>query len=156
MSSWKVSVERPTGFQRHHVIPVNVMRRRSFAKLFDLIATAGFDPNCFLNNGFLLPATEEKSAETGLPLHRGPHRQYDDLISECLNMIWLEVLTNRVPANPVAIMTRVSDLQGQIRRSLGPNAQIRLNQHDPRHVERQSSLLDANIRQIDWDLLLAE
>lgn len=155
MSSRKFSVKPPTGYQRHHVIPVNIMRRRSFARLFDVIAIAGFNPHCFLNNGYLLPATDEMSAETGLPLHRGPHRQYDDLIAECLDQIWLQVTTKQIPASPVAIMTHVSDLQGQIRRSLGPNARIRLNQNDPRQIESHLLRLEGTIQQLNWKQLLA-
>ena len=155
MSSWKFTIYQPPGYQRHHLIPVNIMRSPAFAKLFGLIAQAGFNPHCFLNNGFLLPATEDKSSQTGLPLHRGPHRVYGALIAECLNMIRLAVLTRKIAANPVSILTHISDLQGQIRRSLGPNAWIRLNQHDPRAVQRQPFLLDVGIEQINLGLLLA-
>lgn len=155
MSSWKFSVKPPTGYQRHHVIPVNIMRRRSFAQLFEVIAIAGFNPHCFLNNGYLLPATDEMSAETGLPLHRGPHRHYDDLIAECLDLIWLQVTTKQIPANPIAIMTCVSDLQGRIRRSLGPNAWIRLNHNDPRQIDSHFIHLDSNMHHINWKQLLA-
>jgi hypothetical protein len=155
MSSWKLSTNPPIGYQRHHLIPVNIMRSSAFSKLFALIEQAGFNPHCFLNNGFLLPATEKESAQTGLPLHRGPHRQYDDLIAKSLNVIWLAVLTKQIPANPVTIMIHVSDLQGQIRRSLGPNAPIRLNQHDPRQVQSQQLFLDESIQRINWRQWLA-
>jgi A nuclease family of the HNH/ENDO VII superfamily with conserved AHH len=155
MSSWKYTTRQPPGYQRHHLIPVNIMRSAAFAKLFGLIAHAGFNPHCFLNNGFLLPATENESEQTGLPLHRGPHREYDELVAERLNIIWVAVLTGKIAANPISIMTHISDLQGQIRRNLGPNAWIRLNQHDPRHVQSQPFLHDEWIEQINWAQLLA-
>jgi hypothetical protein len=154
MSAWKSTEKQPTGYQRHHLIAVNVMRSRAFAKLFTAIANAGFNPHCFLNNGFSLPSTEE-SAKTGLPLHRGPHRQYDEFIAECLNKIWLAVLIGHVPENPVLIMTYISDLQGEIRRSLGPDDWIRLNQHDPRNVQSQLFLTDDSIKHLDWVQILA-
>lgn len=146
---------QPPGYQRHHLIPVNIMRSPAFAKLFGLIALAGFNPHCFVNNGFLLPATEDKSVQTGLPLHRGPHREYDVFVAECLNAIWLAVLSGDIAATPVSIMTHISDLQGQIRRSLRPNAWIKLNQHDPRVIRKQPFLLDNGIDRIDWNILLA-
>lgn len=155
MSSWKVAGDTRAGYQRHHLIPVNIIRNHAFAKLFASVAAAGFNPHCFLNNGFLLPATEIESARTGLPLHRGPHRQYDDLIAECLNMIWLAVLMGHIPASPVSIMTHVSDLQGRVRRSLGPSARIKLNQNDPRGVGGHLCLLDDNLKQLNHALLLA-
>ena len=154
MSSWKFAEKQPTCYQRHHLIPVNIMRRPAFAKLFALIAHAGFNPHCLLNNGFLLPATEDGSARTGLPLHRGPHRQYDALIAERLSLIWLAALTGNIAATPVSTLTHISDLQGQIRRSLGPNAWIRLNQHDPRHVQSQPFFVDDWIKEINWERLL--
>ena len=155
MSSRKFTTKQPRGYQRHHLIPVNIMRRASFAKLFGLIARAGFNPHCFFNNGFLLPATETESAQTGLPLHRGPHRIYDELVAERLNLIWLAVLAGNIAANPISILTHISDLQGQIRRNLGPNAWIKLNQHDPRHMQRQPFLLDEWMMRTDWTFLLA-
>lgn len=155
MSSWKFVENRQAGYQRHHIIPVNIIRSHAFAKLFASVASAGFNPHCFLNNGFWLPATETESALTGLPLHRGPHRQYDGLIAECLNAIWLAVLSGYIPANPVSIMTHVSDLQGRVRRSLGPSARIKLNQHDPRRVESHFCSLDYNLKQLNCALLLA-
>jgi hypothetical protein len=155
MSSWKSIENQKFGYQRHHLIPVNVIHSHAFAKLFALISGAGFNPHCFSNNGFSLPSTEIEAARTGLPLHRGPHRQYDDLIAQCLNVIWLAVLTGHIPANPVSIMIHVSDLQGRVRRNLGPNAWIKLNQHDPRDVEDHLYSLDDSLKQLNQALLLS-
>jgi hypothetical protein len=155
MSSWNFAGNQQPGYQRHHLLPINVIQSYAFRKLFSSIAAAGFKPHCFFNNGFLLPATEAESVKTGLPLHRGPHRQYDNLIAECLNMIWRAVLAGHIPANPVSIMTHISDLQGMLRRSLGPSASIKLNQHDPRSVESHLCSLDYTLKQMNHAHLLA-
>jgi A nuclease family of the HNH/ENDO VII superfamily with conserved AHH len=155
MSLGNFAGNQQPGYQRHHLIPVNIVQSYAFAKLFSFIAPAGFKPHCFLNNGHLLPATEVESVKTGLPLHRGPHRQYDDLIAECLNMIWLAALAGHIPATPVSLMTQISDLQGLLRRILGPSASIKLNQHDPRGVQSHLSSLDHDLKQMNHVHLLA-
>jgi hypothetical protein len=87
------SVNRPgepgfdPGLQRHHLLPRQVMQRRSFAAMFTVIGPErlGFDD--FRSNGLLLPATDQASLRTGMPLHRGPHRRYNEVVMERVGRI---------------------------------------------------------------------
>ena len=68
--------------QRHHLLPCQLLTRRCFGPLFDLIGRdrLGFDD--FRSNGLLLPASGESAVRLKLPLHRGPHRDYNAMVLE--------------------------------------------------------------------------
>lgn len=55
--------------------------------MFDTIGRepVGFDD--FRANGLLLPTTEAATLRTGMPLHRGPHRRYNELVIERVGRI---------------------------------------------------------------------
>ena len=68
------------GLQRHHLLPRQLLSQRCFGVLFADFGRArvGFDD--FRRNGLLLPATETASVSTGMPLHRGPHPRYNEVV----------------------------------------------------------------------------
>ncbi len=70
------------GLQRHHILPRQLLSRRCFGRMFDSIGrnSVGFDD--FRANGMLLPAKEDIAVRFGLPLHRGPHREYNQMVIE--------------------------------------------------------------------------
>lgn len=142
------------GFQRHHLIPVNVVQRRVFEPLFLLVSNVGFDARNFVSNGVLLPASEEAVQQTGLPLHRGPHPQYDQLVSEGLAEISSE-LDRKADVSPVAAYRRISELQGLLRRALRHNESLMLNRNDPRAAVSPLFKLDFDIMQLSVEDLLA-
>lgn len=82
----KVNARGEAGYdpslQRHHILPKQLLSKRCFSVLFERIGrqSVGFDD--FRHNGLLLPATEEATHRTGMPLHRGPHRRYNELVME--------------------------------------------------------------------------
>lgn len=137
-------------FQRHHLIPVNLINTRTFARLFSNIVSVGFDARNFLSNGLLLPATEKMAEQTGLPLHRGPHGRYDQLVAECLGAI-----TNEATESSIAIYRRISELQGLLRRALQQDASLMLNRNDPRAASNPLLKLDHDILQLGVAALLA-
>jgi A nuclease family of the HNH/ENDO VII superfamily with conserved AHH len=69
------------GFHAHHVIPIKVIEKRAFASFFGQLRAAGFDPDDFGNNGMHLPCTEIQAAAFKLPLHRGPHPRYNEMVA---------------------------------------------------------------------------
>ncbi|MFZ9396071.1 MAG: AHH domain-containing protein [Erythrobacter sp.] len=73
--------------QRHHLLPRQHLSRRCFGRMFESIGLrrAAFDN--FRANGLLLPATEEGAIRLGLPLHRGPHRDYSAMVIERVGTI---------------------------------------------------------------------
>lgn len=70
------------GFHCHHLIPVEIVEKAAFRGLFSKIGEIGFDYDSFEQNGMYLPCTEENAAAFRLPLHRGPHPVYNQLVSE--------------------------------------------------------------------------
>lgn len=47
------------GYQRHHLIPVEVVSRTIMAPLISPLKNVGFNPQDFSTNGLWLPASEE-------------------------------------------------------------------------------------------------
>ena len=70
------------GMQRHHLLPCQLLKQSAFKAMFQHIGHQwiGFDD--FRRNGLLLPATEDSSIALGMPLHRGPHRRYNEMVAE--------------------------------------------------------------------------
>jgi hypothetical protein len=70
------------GFHCHHVIPISVVERRSLARIFGRARSVGFEPEDFTSNGMHLPSTVKQAVIFRLPLHRGPHRRYNEIVAE--------------------------------------------------------------------------
>lgn len=81
------SVDRPDGWQQHHIIPLETRRSPGLRQLLHDAARGGFDLDCFIINGILLPATKRDAIVTGLPLHRGGHPRYNRGMIDNLRMI---------------------------------------------------------------------
>jgi A nuclease family of the HNH/ENDO VII superfamily with conserved AHH len=136
------------------VIPVNIIGSRVFAGLFALVAQVGFNPHSFIANGLLLPSTEAMAVYTGLPLHRGPHKHYDALIAEGLNIVWEQMRREQVADN-VTVLRLLSEFVGHVRRALQHDDALRLNRNDPRITHYPLSTLDADILKLSEVDLLA-
>lgn len=133
--------------QRHHLLPWQLLSRNSFGPLFDSIGRdrVGFDD--FRLNGLLLPACDTAAIRIGLPLHRGPHRQYNELVCERLGQIEADWSAVRLRAPEVALdqaLMRISLLQRALRRRLmSERRRLKLNRHDPLGREVDFAELDA-------------
>jgi A nuclease family of the HNH/ENDO VII superfamily with conserved AHH len=68
-------------FQLHHLLPVSVFGHSHFSKSFKILESDGFDPRYYSVNGLALPATERAAAFWKMPMHRGPHRRYNELVT---------------------------------------------------------------------------
>jgi len=106
----------------------------------------GFDD--FRSNGLLLPASGESALRMRLPLHRGPHRDYNAMVAERVGQIegdWSQ-LRSRAPeiALDHALM-RLDLLQRALRRRLlqPARARVRLNRSDPLGAGLDFAELDA-------------
>lgn len=147
----KVNVRGEPGhdpsLQRHHILPRQLLAVRCFGALFDRIGRApvGFDD--FRSNGLLLPATEEATRRTGMPLHRGPHRHYNELVIERVGRIeaqWVKAReTDPEAAREEAVM-RLRLLQSALRRRLlNERRRMILNRKDPLGTGYDFTELDA-------------
>jgi hypothetical protein len=105
----------------------------------------------FRRNGLLLPATESGAQRIGLPLHRGPHGTYSEMVTERVGQIELGwSRTRRYDAELAALeaLMRLDLLQRALRRRLlsPPKGQeIVLNRRDPAldfsHLDRMAEML---------------
>ncbi len=122
--------------------------------MFDTIGRdrVGFDD--FRANGLLLPATGEASLRTGMPLHRGPHRQYNEMVLERVGRIeehWSEARAKGSEAAMVEALERLSLLQSALRRRLlSERRRIILNRKDPLGAGFDFTELDAMAETL-WD-----
>jgi hypothetical protein len=135
------SVNRPgtagyqTGLQRHHLLPRQLLSRHCFGPLFDSLGRGrvGFDD--FRANGLLLPANEQTTISTGLPLHRGPHRRYNEVVIARVGRIEESWAVARARAPEVALaeaLMRLELLQSALRRQLlAERRRVLLNRNDP-------------------------
>ena len=125
-----------SGLQRHHLLPRQLLSRHCFGALFDTIGRdrIGFDD--FRSNGLLLPASDQAAVRLGLPLHRGPHRDYNEMVIERVGQVetsWSEL---RLKAPEIALdhaLMRLGLIQRALRRRLLDPLRHRfaLNRKDP-------------------------
>ena len=128
-------------------MPSELLSRKCFAPLFRELGpdTIGFDD--FRRNGMLLPSQEQTALRTALPLHRGPHRSYNQMVAERVGQIeqgW----SDRHPRDPDAalreVYMRLGLLQAALRRRLlDTRKRLKLNRFDPLGAGRDFSHLDA-------------
>ena len=134
--------------QRHHLLPRQLLSQRCFVPLFDTIGRdrLGFDD--FRANGVLLPASGESALRLRLPLHRGPHRDYNSMVAERVGQIEVEWSRLRRAAPEVApdqALMRFGLLQRALRRRLlePERRRMRLNRRDPLGTGLDFAELDA-------------
>lgn len=149
-----LAIPKKSGFQKHHLIPVQLLKMNAFVKLFERAEQAGFDARDFKSNGIYLPAHEKLAIESGRPLHRGPHPQYNTLVGQRLGMIEASLYKKHDVPDAASIAFRLSYLQRGLRRTLlkKPRA-ITLNKRDPmsRNIDFRS--LDNDVDNI-WSTLV--
>ncbi|MBS0481166.1 MAG: AHH domain-containing protein [Proteobacteria bacterium] len=124
-----------SGLQRHHILPRQMLSQRAFIPLF---AALGHDRLCFddfRHNGLLLPANDGAAVRVGLPLHRGPHRRYNEIVMERFGQIERGWAGSRHRDPELALreaLERLRLLQRALRRRLlNQERRIRLNRRDP-------------------------
>lgn len=135
------------GLQRHHLLPRQLLSRNCFGRLFRTIERrrVGFDD--FRSNGLLLPASEEGSLRTGMPLHRGPHRRYNELVIERVGRIEESWSRSRC-IDPDIVNAEAAErlilLQSALRRRLlNERRRLVLNRKDPLGTGFDFTELDA-------------
>lgn len=123
------------GLQRHHLLPRQLLGKRCFAGLIETVGREriGFDD--FRTNGLLLPARDSAALRMGLPLHRGPHRDYNAMVIERVGQIEVTWSSLRPRAPEIAAgqaVMRFDLLQRALRRRLlQAQRRLALNRRDP-------------------------
>lgn len=139
-----------SGLQRHHLLPRQLLSERCFGALFDTIGRKriGFDD--FRSNGLLLPACDVAAVRIGLPLHRGPHHNYNALVIQRVGQVeagWSAVRFREPEAALETALMRLSLLQRALRRRLLDPRRNRfvLNRGDPLGASLDFAELDAMV-----------
>lgn len=133
--------------QRHHLLPRQILARRCFGPMFDSIGRHRVRFDDFSANGLLLPATEAATVRTGMPLHRGPHRRYTEVVIARVGRIeadWTQARRrNDMDALSEALL-RLQLLQAALRRQLlAQRRRVVLNRNDPLGTGFDFTELDA-------------
>ncbi|WDA40779.1 AHH domain-containing protein [Erythrobacter sp. BLCC-B19] len=135
------------GLQRHHLLPRQLLSQRCFGAMFAHLGRVrvGFDD--FRRNGLLLPATEAATIRTGMPLHRGPHRRYNEVVIARVGRIevsWANTRRHDEQAALADALLRLELLQGALRRRLlAERRRVVLNRKDPLGTGFDFTELDA-------------
>ena len=135
------------GLQRHHLLPRQLLSQRCFGRMFATVGrvNVGFDD--FRRNGLLLPATEAASVRSGMPLHRGPHPRYNEVVIARVGLIearWADVRLQDNEAALVEALMRLHLLQAALRRQLlAERRRVVLNRRDPLGTGFDFAELDA-------------
>lgn len=77
--------------QKHHLLPCALERRHALSPILNRGKRHHVDLHDFRINGLLLPATERQARRSRLPLHRGPHPLYSEMVEarlECIQRDW--------------------------------------------------------------------
>lgn len=134
--------------QRHHLLPRQLFHSPAIRGMLDGIGTErlGFDD--FRRNGLLLPADDAAAVRIGLPLHRGPHRHYNQMVFERVGQIEAAWSAKCFAAPMLAIeeaAMRLVVLQSALRRRFlsGAARPLKLNNRDPAGQPKDFSALDA-------------
>lgn len=133
--------------QRHHLLPRQLLSARCFGRLFSRLDPQRVGIDDFRRNGLLLPGTDHAALRIGLPLHRGPHRDYNAMVFERVGRIEGDWAARRLRVPDQALedaLMRLALLQGALRRRLlADTARLRLNRGDPLGSGRDFAELDA-------------
>lgn len=136
------------GLQRHHLLPRQLLARSAFSRMFYAVGTDRLGFHDFRRNGMLLPATDEDALRIGLPLHRGPHPRYNEMVLERAGAI--EAAWSRSRGGRAAVVEAVMRFEllrrALRRRLLDPHRNAgTLNRQDPAldftHLDRMADAL---------------
>ncbi len=140
------------GLQRHHLLPRQLLIHRSLGRLIAAVGQdrIGFDD--FRRNGLLLPASDNAAVRLGLPLRRGPHRDYNAMVFERVGQIearWAQVRFRAPEVALIEALERLRLLQSALRRRLlSERRQLQLNRRDPQRRAADFAVLDAMAAQL--------
>ena len=141
-----------TGLQRHHLLPRQLLDRHCFAPLIAALGPEriGFDD--FRRNGLLLPASDDAAVRMALPLHRGPHRDYNALVFERVGEIETRWSKCRIRVSDISVreaLAGLAALQATLRRQLlSQRRELQLNRRDPVRPAADFAALDAMAAQL--------
>ncbi|MDA7787971.1 AHH domain-containing protein [Sphingomonadaceae bacterium] len=141
--------------QRHHLLPKQLMNHSSLGRFIVAVDPASFGFEDFRRNGLLLPCEEETASRLSLPLNRGPHPEYNEMVSAKVGVIevdWSVARYRRPKLAKTQARLRLALLQRDLRESLlaSATAAPKLNRHCKLGAGIDFTQLDAMAQQL-WD-----
>ena len=133
-------------FQCHHLIPSETIFAACFRSFFKDLRHEGFRPHDFETNGIALPCTEGAACTTRLPLHRGPHPRYSEIVAQRVASIEHRYRTSgqsNFDAN-----LRIRWLQKGLKKALSQRKLVPLNRRDPLRPAASFSYIDQTAQSI--------
>ena len=136
------------GMQRHHILPRAALYQPFVQHLLDCVGRERMAIDDFRSNGLLLPAVEQAAQVLGLPLHRGPHARYNEVVLARLGQLeagWQRHRLHDPERAAAELLMRMRLLQATLRRALlqrSPGC-VQLNHSDPAWHTVDFSDLDA-------------
>lgn len=129
------SLDYDPAMQRHHLLPRQLLSTRCFSSLFEHVGRQRIGFEDFRSNGLLLPSTDAATQRLDMPLHRGPHRRYNELVMERVGRIearWIEARKSDPEGARTEALMRLRLLQIALRRRLlDERKRMILNKKDP-------------------------
>lgn len=140
------------GLQRHHLLPRQLLDRKCFGAMLGALRPLHFSLEDFRRNGLLLPANDAAAVRIGLPLHRGPHREYNLMVSERVGQIeaaWSAQSPRHAEQALLQAYCQLEELQQTLRKQLlDRRRRLRLNRRDPLGQSVDFKELDAMVDQL--------
>ena len=139
--------------QRHHLLPQQLIGRSCFSRMIDALGREAIGFDDFRRNGLLLPASVPAALRVGMPLHRGPHREYNAMVADRVGQIealWTCQIRHAPHLARQDALFRLDLLQRALRRRLLNDARQRftLNRKDPFRPGQDFAVLDAMVDQL--------
>ena len=94
MHAFKMSAR--CGWHRHHLLPNHLRRYPDLRKFMERLGRTGAGLGDFETNGMFLPSEERIAQNAHLPLHRGPHLAYNDVVVGALDSLRQEIIRHEV------------------------------------------------------------
>jgi len=81
-----------SGWHRHHLLPNHLSRYPDLRKFTEQLGGTGAGLDDFDTNGMFLPSEEGIARHAHLPLHRGPHLTYNEIVVSALDGLRQDVV----------------------------------------------------------------
>jgi len=135
------SGEDSGAFQKHHVIPTDLLDHADLGDFLTLMKNHGYQHADFTSNGVYLPTTDDDALRLGVAKHSGSHDIYTDFVEKRLLDIKAEFDTSINGGTPPSFAaevaaSRITGLQNWLRSAIVESPEgnpiLFINEADPR------------------------
>jgi hypothetical protein len=142
MVNTRGSLEFVEGWQRHHLIPQQCIRDARTRSFFSVMHGQGFRLNDFSTNGILLPTTHVQAALSRLPVHSGPHPEYNLKIIDAIGLLANRFNFANCPREAHAALSHVRLIQARLRVFMYQDRPIPIDRIETLTLAKSSRVID--------------